>query len=65
MSIRHCLFAALYDRMNAAAERRWMGKRLVAALPIRGEAVATLTDSLPNALKRNDKPAQPCSGYIQ
>jgi ubiquinone/menaquinone biosynthesis C-methylase UbiE len=27
MSIRHRLFAALYDRMNAAAERRWMGKR--------------------------------------
>jgi ubiquinone/menaquinone biosynthesis C-methylase UbiE len=26
MSIRHRLFAALYDRMNAAAERRWMGK---------------------------------------
>jgi ubiquinone/menaquinone biosynthesis C-methylase UbiE len=29
MSIRHRLFAALYDRMNAAAERRWMGKRRV------------------------------------
>ena len=27
MSVRHRLFAALYDRMNAAAERRWMGKR--------------------------------------
>ena len=27
MSIRHRLFAALYDRMNAAAERRWMGER--------------------------------------
>ncbi len=27
MSIRHRLFAALYDRMNATAERRWMGKR--------------------------------------
>jgi ubiquinone/menaquinone biosynthesis C-methylase UbiE len=27
MSVRHLLFAALYDRMNAAAERRWMGKR--------------------------------------
>jgi ubiquinone/menaquinone biosynthesis C-methylase UbiE len=27
MSIRHRLFAALYDRMNAATERRWMGKR--------------------------------------
>jgi ubiquinone/menaquinone biosynthesis C-methylase UbiE len=27
MNIRHRLFAALYDRMNAAAERRWMGKR--------------------------------------
>jgi ubiquinone/menaquinone biosynthesis C-methylase UbiE len=26
MSIRHRLFAALYDRMNAAAERRWKGK---------------------------------------
>ena len=26
MSIRHRLFAALYDRMNAAAERRWMSK---------------------------------------
>jgi ubiquinone/menaquinone biosynthesis C-methylase UbiE len=26
MSIRHRLFAALYDRMNAAAERHWMGK---------------------------------------
>ena len=26
MSVRHRLFAALYDRMNAAAERRWMGK---------------------------------------
>jgi ubiquinone/menaquinone biosynthesis C-methylase UbiE len=27
MGVRHRLFAALYDRMNAAAERRWMGKR--------------------------------------
>jgi SAM-dependent methyltransferase len=27
MSIRHRLFAALYDWMNATAERRWMGKR--------------------------------------
>src|SRR5918911_5449881 len=27
MSTRHRLFAALYDRMNAAAEKRWMGKR--------------------------------------
>ena len=27
MSIRHRLFAALYDQMNAAAESRWMGKR--------------------------------------
>lgn len=27
MSIRHRLFAAFYDRMNATAERRWMGKR--------------------------------------
>ena len=26
MSIRHRLFAALYDRMNAAAERRWRGE---------------------------------------
>jgi ubiquinone/menaquinone biosynthesis C-methylase UbiE len=26
VSIRHRLFAAHYDRMNAAAERRWMGK---------------------------------------
>jgi SAM-dependent methyltransferase len=26
MSIMHRLFAALYDRMNAAAERRWMSK---------------------------------------
>jgi ubiquinone/menaquinone biosynthesis C-methylase UbiE len=27
ISITHRLFAALYDRMNAAAERRWMGER--------------------------------------
>jgi ubiquinone/menaquinone biosynthesis C-methylase UbiE len=26
MNIKHRLFAALYYRMNAAAERRWMGK---------------------------------------
>ena len=27
MGVRHRLFVAIYDRMNAAAERRWMGKR--------------------------------------
>jgi hypothetical protein len=27
MSVGQRLFAALYDRMNAAAERRWMGER--------------------------------------